>query len=24
MAYQDGRLTDDATILMFEWHPTRI
>lgn len=23
MAYQDGRLTDDATILMFEWHPTR-
>ncbi|HEU5029928.1 MAG TPA: PP2C family protein-serine/threonine phosphatase [Spirillospora sp.] len=23
LAYQDGHLTDDATILVFEWHPTR-
>lgn len=23
LAHQDGRLTDDATILVFEWHPTR-
>ncbi|MEU9021302.1 PP2C family protein-serine/threonine phosphatase [Actinomadura sp. NPDC048394] len=23
LAYQDGHLSDDATILVFEWHPTR-
>ncbi|QKG23439.1 PP2C family protein-serine/threonine phosphatase [Actinomadura verrucosospora] len=23
LTYQDGRLSDDATILVFEWHPTR-